>query len=220
VFAELAPPGVVVVETARPHAWEGEVETSAEALAAGVAEARAREFRIGRACARRALCKLGVHDTSVPTGRAREPIWPPGVVGSITHCKGYAAAAVAWSHTVTGLGIDVERNVALAPGIVRRIATPPEQAWLAAAPPCGLHWPVLIFSAKESIYKAWYPLTGRFLGFLEVELRIEPASKTFSADLDAGLRAFGRFSASAAHVFTLARLEPATLKPTGDDQHV
>ena len=220
MFAELAPPGVVVVETARPHAWENEAETSTEALAAGVAEQRTREFRIGRACARRALRRLGLAATSVPSGRAREPIWPPGVVGSISHCKGYAAAAVAWSRDVSSLGIDVERNVALAPGIVRRVATPAEQAWLAAAPACGLHWPVLLFSAKESIYKAWYPLTGRFLGFLEVELRIDPSSRSFSAELGAGLCAAGRFSASAAHVFTLARLEPGTLMRTGDDQHL
>ena len=204
-FAALAPPGVVVVETARPHAWED--EPGLEPDTGGLAGGRVREFRIGRACARRALGQLGLPEVSVPAGTEREPIWPPGIVGSITHSEGYAAAAVARAADVLGLGIDVERHVALAPGVIRRVCTPGEQVWLDRAPDDGRHWPVIVFSAKESIYKAWYPKTGRWLGFQDVELELDAARGTFRADLPEGLRVHGWFGTTAEHVFTLAVLD-------------
>jgi 4'-phosphopantetheinyl transferase EntD len=53
------------------------------------------------------------------------------------------------------------------------------------------HWDRLLFSAKESVYKAWFPLTGRWLGFEDAHLTIDPAAATFTASLlveDAPLR--------------------------------
>lgn len=208
-FGSLAPAGVVVVETARPVVWEHEPGPDDEqaVLGRGVADARVRDFRVGRACARRALDRLGVPaGPGLPPGPARQPIWPPGVVGSITHCTGYAAAAVARQVDVPGLGIDVECTQALEAGVVRRVCTPAEQAWLAYAPPDGLPWPLLIFSAKESIYKAWYPFTGRWLGFQDVTLRLDPPGRAFEAELPDGLSVSGRFAASSRHVFTLVVL--------------
>jgi 4'-phosphopantetheinyl transferase EntD len=107
------------------------------------------------------------------------------VVGSITHCAGYRAAAVARAGDVITLGVDAEPNQPLPDGVLDLIALPDEQARLpgltAAMPgPC---WDRLLFSAKESVYKAWFPLTHRWLDFGQALITIEPAAATFTAHL-------------------------------------
>ena len=71
-------------------------------------EKRRLEFSAGRFCARMALSQLGVHDFSLLPDADRVPLWPPGVVGSISHCSGLAVAAVARSESVKSIGVDVE----------------------------------------------------------------------------------------------------------------
>jgi 4'-phosphopantetheinyl transferase EntD len=107
------------------------------------------------------------------------------VVGSITHCAGYLAAVVAWAADAASLGIDAEPNGDLPGGVLDAIALPGERARLpalAAAAP-DLRWDRLLFSAKESVYKAWFPLTGRWLDFHEADIRIDPKAGTFAARL-------------------------------------
>lgn len=58
---------------------------------------RQAEYYHGRLCARRALQSIGIHDFTVHTGKQREPVWPPGVIGSISH-NGEFAVAVAMRH--------------------------------------------------------------------------------------------------------------------------
>jgi 4'-phosphopantetheinyl transferase EntD len=135
-------------------------------------------------------------------------------VGSITHCGGYCAAAVARSETVTALGIDAELNQPLADGVAGLVCTDAELAWTAAARRGG-HWQTLVFSAKESLYKAWQPLTGEWLGHLDVELSIDPVLCSFQARLLVPLepgqqslwRGFrGRFAVTPNHVLTAVAL--------------
>lgn len=137
-------------------------------------DSRIREFATARACARRALRKLGFPTAPILRGPHREPLWPSGVVGSITHCEGYRAAAVALQRDMLTVGIDAEVHDALPSGVLEQVAVEQERAWLAQAPR-EIHWDRLLFSAKESVYKAWFPLTGRWLGF-------EDAYVTFAAD--------------------------------------
>ena len=72
-------------------------------------EKRRREFAVGRMLARAALAAIGDPPSAIPTGNHREPVWPAGIVGSITHCAGYCAAAVARDAMVVALGIDAEQ---------------------------------------------------------------------------------------------------------------
>jgi 4'-phosphopantetheinyl transferase EntD len=44
-------------------------------------------------------------------------------------------------------------------------------------------WGRVLFSAKESVYKAWFPLTRRWLGFEEACVSIDPADGSFTARL-------------------------------------
>lgn len=143
---------------------------------------RLREFTTARACARLALEKLGLPPTPILRGRWREPIWPRGVVGSITHCSGYRAAAVAMQRDVLTVGIDAEPDEALPPGILAQVAVAEERAWLAAARK-GVHWDRLLFSAKESVFKAWFPLAQLWLGFEQAVVSFHPTQCTFQVQL-------------------------------------
>ena len=153
-----------------------------EAAIASAVESRRREYASGRSCARLALGKLGFPPVPIPSGPGREPLWPPGVVGSITHCPGYRAAAVARQEDCLAVGIDAEIHDRLPEGVLELVAGHEERAFLAQAPG-GVHWDRVLFSAKESIYKAWYPLTGEWLGFEEAAVSIEPRRGTFQARL-------------------------------------
>lgn len=153
-----------------------------EVLVARSVERRRREVTIARTCARRALGEFGHAEVAIPRGPQREPLWPDGVVGSITHCKGYCAAAVAERAVVGTVGIDVEEAGALPHGVLHQVSSPGERELLAELPD-AVHGDRLLFSAKESVYKAWFPLTGRWLGFEDAFVRIDPAHGTFRADL-------------------------------------
>lgn len=116
----------------------------------------------------------------------RRPDWPAGILGSITHCDGYAAAAVAWRGTVGALGIDAEPNRALPMSVLDLVVTPRERNELDRRGRDSICWDRMLFSIKESVYKAWSPLTNRWLDFQDVEVEIQ-ADMTFVAHVrDAG----------------------------------
>jgi 4'-phosphopantetheinyl transferase EntD len=155
------------------------------AAVAGAVPVRRREFATGRECARQALAGLGVPPVPIPRGERGQPMWPPGVTGSITHCAGYRAAAVAPAARAAALGIDAEPDESLPSGVLDLVCLPAERealSALAAVRP-ELSWERLLFSAKESVYKAWYPLTGRWLDFTEAMLTIDADGGTFAARL-------------------------------------
>ena len=181
MLEELLPNTVAVVEVRGndPSAYLLPEETP---LLGRAVEKRRRELTAGRTCARRALCKLGLPATPILRGDKREPIWPPGVVGSITHCHEYCAAAVALASDILTVGIDAEIHEALPSGVLGRVCVDREQAWLAEAPP-KIHWDRLFFSVKESVYKAWFPLTHRWLDFKDAEVTFAPDHGTFRAQL-------------------------------------
>jgi 4'-phosphopantetheinyl transferase EntD len=151
-------------------------------LVEGAVAARRGEFATARACARLALQRIGVPPGPILRGPKHEPLWPSGVVGSITHCAGYRAAAVARADHVLTIGIDAEPHAAIEARVAARVMDAGERAWIAVAP-AGIHWDRLIFSAKESVYKAWFPLTRRWLGFDEAHVEIDPEAGVFEARL-------------------------------------
>lgn len=156
-----------------------------EALISRAVEKRRREFRTVRHCARLALGELGIPPVAVLPGERREPMWPPGIVGSMTHCTGYRAAAVARDRDLLSLGIDAEPHEPLPDGVLDAIALDEEKIMLAAlaAGRQAYSWDRVLFCAKETVYKAWFPLTHRWLGFKDAAIRIDPAERTFSAHL-------------------------------------
>lgn len=156
-----------------------------EAALGNAVEKRRREFVTARACAREALSRLGLPAQPIPSGARGEPLWPEGVVGSITHCAGYRACAVAPAGELLTLGVDAEVDDALPAGVLADIALPQERRWIEAAMVAepGTSWDRLLFSIKESVYKAWFPLTGSWLGFEDAIVTVDRAQGTFDARL-------------------------------------
>jgi 4'-phosphopantetheinyl transferase EntD len=157
-----------------------------QTVVATAVESRRREFATGRACARAALARLGQPAVAVLRGPGGAPQWPEGIVGSITHCVGYRAAAVAFTKDVVSLGVDAEPDEPLPDdGMLDLIALEEERVRLRelAARTPGTCWDRLLFTAKESIYKTWFPLARRWLGFESADVVIDPHAGTFTARL-------------------------------------
>jgi 4'-phosphopantetheinyl transferase EntD len=155
------------------------------AIVARASESRRRRFTTARACARHALSELGQSPVPILADQRGAPCWPTGIVGSITHCAGYRAAAVAKSEAVLCIGIDAEPNESLPRGVLQRIASDEERVGiheLVASEP-RIAWDRLLFSAKEAVYKAWYPLTGRWLDFKEAAVVFDPVAVSFRVQL-------------------------------------
>jgi 4'-phosphopantetheinyl transferase EntD len=135
---------------------------------------RRNEFVTVRHCARIALGEIGVAPVPILKGEKGEPCWPDGVVGSLTHCDGFRGAVVARQGEIRSVGIDAEPHDVLPRGVLDAISLPIERSQLSTLP-TGLHWDRILFCAKEATYKAWFPLTHRWLGF-------EDAHITFTLD--------------------------------------
>jgi 4'-phosphopantetheinyl transferase EntD len=181
VIAGLLPGAVVAVEA---FAEDGEGEFAdmplypqEEALLTRAVDKRRREFTVVRACARLAMEKLGVPPQPVLPGEGGAPQWPAGLTGSMTHCDGYCAAALVRADDLASLGIDAEPHAPLPDGVLATVALPAEvarHARLARERP-EVHWDRLLFSAKESVYKAWFPLTRQWLDFSEADIELTAA---------------------------------------------
>jgi 4'-phosphopantetheinyl transferase EntD len=174
VLSDLLPAPVAVAERFDDSAEVALFPDEERAIARAVPKRR-NEFATARLCARQALAELGVAPVPIVPGHRGAPAWPAGIVGSLTHCAGYRAAAVARATNVAALGIDAEPNAELPDDVANLVALPTELdrlAKLAASDP-RVHWDRLLFSAKEAVYKAWFPLARRWLDFLEADLTFE-----------------------------------------------
>lgn len=180
----ILPPSATVVAT-REDVFDEGLFAEEEQIVARAVEKRRREFTTARACARAALRQLGEPPQAIPTGPRGAPQWPEGIVGSITHCDGYRACALARDTDLATLGVDAEPNEALPDGLLGDIALPEERGQLAALAleEPGINWDRLLFSSKESVYKAWFPLAERWLGFEDATVVIDRQAGTFSARL-------------------------------------
>lgn len=156
-----------------------------EALVRHAVSKRRREFVTTRYCARQALKSFGVAPGPILRTKRGAPCWPHGITGSMTHCDGYRAAAVAKVQDILSLGIDAETNEALPEGVLEVITVEGERAHveeLAGYRP-DVCWDRLLFSAKESVFKAWYPLTGLQLDFQGARISMDYTLGTFTARL-------------------------------------
>jgi enterobactin synthetase component D len=136
---------------------------------------RRRELAAGRYCVREALRALApaLADTAIGTGPQREPVFPSGIVGAITHSGGLACAAVALRTHMLGVGVDIEQWVsddALA-AMTDTVFVDGEANRVEAQ----TGWPstraaTLVFSAKETLYKCLFPAVQRYFDFKDAEV--------------------------------------------------
>jgi 4'-phosphopantetheinyl transferase EntD len=144
---------------------------------------RRQEFGTARLCARQSLAHLGIEPVAIAMNEDRSPAWPKGIVGSISHTQDRCGAVVAKSTLALGLGLDLERDTELSRDLTRMICTPRERSWLdrrSAAQRGGLA--KVFFSAKESVYKCQYAVTGKLLDFQAVDLTLDMEAGTYRVD--------------------------------------
>jgi 4'-phosphopantetheinyl transferase EntD len=155
--------------------------TAEAAIVATAAADRRREFGTVRHCARQALGKLGLPAAPILPDFDGVPQWPAGIVGSMTHCRGYRAAAVARISHARGLGIDAEPDSPL-PEMIRDLVLHGEEraqfALLALLRDTS--WDGIFFCAKEAVFKAWYPITRIWLDFTDISVTLH-SNNTFRA---------------------------------------
>jgi len=135
---------------------------------AGAVLKRQVEFAAGRWCAAHALCRSGYRGPpAIDIGAHRAPCWPAGYLGSISHSAGWAVAVTAANDAWSGIGIDLEQTMeeSNARGLAKRIGSAAEMALGARAGLPFATWATLLFSAKESLFKALYPAVGRYFHF-------------------------------------------------------
>nr|WP_255549490.1 4'-phosphopantetheinyl transferase superfamily protein [Corynebacterium sp. TAE3-ERU12] len=141
-------------------------------LVSGAVDARKAEFGDARWCAHRAIEELTGAPSTTPILRGERgmPIWPETVTGSMTHTNGFRAAVVVPRLLVQSIGVDAEVAEPLPDGVLPMIASEREQASVRS---CELPFADrLLFCAKEATYKAWFPLTGRWLGFEDADIDV------------------------------------------------
>ncbi len=140
--------------------------------------ARVAEFAGGRLAARRAMARLGLARAPIPMGADRAPVWPDGIVGSISHAQGLCLAVVARAQDFLSLGIDVEGDAPLATDLIPEICLPEELAPLpkSARPALAKR----LFSAKEAAYKAHYPLASQVFGFHGLAVNLTEGRAVFT----------------------------------------
>lgn len=146
---------------------------------------RRQEFATARWCARQALTALGLPAVPVLPDLHGAPQWPDSVLGSITHCTGYRAAALARTSDITMLGIDSEPNAPLPEGVFESIALPEEQRLVHTLRDtgAGVCWDRLLFSMKEAVHKSWYPFTSVRLAFEDAAISFGTGTPAFTAQI-------------------------------------
>ena len=145
------------------------------------------QFLLGRAAAHfalKTLLKKAGETFSIPRGKNGEPLWPEGVVGSISHTDGAGVAVVGPATEFEGLGIDIERTTrVISEGALKKIALPAERVWITEDPKLQKLRSLQVFCAKESIYKAYFPLTRKEMTFKDAFVRWEEEHQAFVGTL-------------------------------------
>jgi len=166
----LFPPGAAAAELRAPG--DPALLDPEEALSvARAVPKRVGEFAAGRLCARSALARFGAGSFAVRMAPDRRPLWPAGLVGSITHTQGFCAAVIGEQARFVGLGLDTEKADAVGPMLWPSICVAEELAWIASLPAEErTRAATLVFAAKEAFYKCQYPSTGEWLSFSDVRI--------------------------------------------------
>ena len=207
LFASLLPDWVRVSEMDPATADSERLLPEERAVVAAAVERRRREFAAGRLLARSLLGPMG-KDSTLRREADGRPAWPPGIVGSITHCPTLAAVAVASTDECCGIGIDIEARRLLPSGVPRLVLSGQEQRWINRCDPRHAADTMLrVFCAKEALYKAIYPLARTALPLRALIVEPGAEKERFVARLDREVAPFpkdvlldGRWAVRQGHV--------------------
>ena len=153
--------------------FQGALMPGEAAFVANAVEKRRREFIAGRTAARAALRMAGGADVPILSGETREPLWPEGFVGSITHSDETAFAVCVRRDAGLFVGIDVELYARLRRDLWRMVFCDAETAAFLASPEPDFY-AAAAFSAKEAFEKAQFAASGRVMEFGAMCVEVRP----------------------------------------------
>ena len=171
------------------------------------------EYFAGRYAARLALKKFNINAFDVKSASDRSPVWPTSVIGSITHTSDTAMCIVLPNTRNSYVGVDIEDwlTTSIANDICETIVADNEQVMLKTLNQPFAQLLTLVFSAKESLFKALFPFVKQFFGFDCAEIKsIDFCSNSFelmltttlSNELKKGMRFTGIFLPTTTNVRT------------------
>ena len=134
---------------------------------------REQEYSLGRYCAKQAMKTIGIDCNVIQSSSHGFPIWPNGIVGSISHSKGVCLSAVAKSMDFESIGIDIEQFNRMKQSSVERITHQKEIVEIGT----DLKKATLLFSVKEAFYKAQFPIYKTPLNFKDLAFSLDFASQ-------------------------------------------
>ncbi|WP_161860670.1 4'-phosphopantetheinyl transferase family protein [Algicella marina] len=188
----LFPAEISVAATDPRREYEGLMAEEVKAIVRATPRRR-REFVAGRVAARHAMSALGYGHNSVPSGSDRAPVWPPGLVGSISHTGSVCMSVVARSSTASAIGIDVETDEPLSQDLWDTVLTSSDQSMLRSFPRADRgRIAKIIFSAKECVYKCQYPISKKLFGFDMLNITLDMEGYRFWATLNDDVAPFSR----------------------------
>ncbi len=175
----------IVVHSEKINECEGELYKEELHFIHNAVEKRKREFTAGRICARKALVKLNRPPCPIPVGSTREPLWPQGVAGSITHDGNHCVACAANRDFIPYLGIDLAVREPLDRDLIPLICTEDDIKNIENTGESNFETDPykLVFSIKESVYKCLFPVVQQIFDFQDVSIYMEPLGNTASITL-------------------------------------
>ena len=208
VLQSLFPRDCAVAVRTKPGRVSDLFDSEAACIRGAVPDRQA-EFAAGRACVRQALRSAGAPPYAILPDKFRAPVWPHGLIGSISHCPGLCVAVIAHRLMGKAVGVDVETNDRLADGMHDVVATADERTALNNLQRAVRCDPLkLLFVVKEAVFKLYFPVTRHFLDFHHARVRLDPETGAFEAELVEssapaafGLRRFsGRFGVTSGYL--------------------
>ncbi|ASD68775.1 hypothetical protein B1L02_18265 [Pseudoalteromonas piscicida] len=177
-------------------------------------KSRQSEFLAGRFCASQAIKSLNNSSGQIPIGENRQPMWPEGLLGSISHIETSAICAAAIESEYKYLGIDIENWISrqVSYEIKDLIISSEEESILKHSDFSDIESITLLFSAKESLFKAIYKYVGKYFGFEAAKLVMLDTKKclleleiveNLSSNIRAGKKFICHFSLHEKNVFTI-----------------
>ncbi len=189
IFESIVPSNVACASVSISNDSTSPYAVEITAMRKAVAQRRY-EFFAGRKAARQALGKLGIEPLAIPIGLQRDPVWPKGIVGAITHTHDHAVAIVASANCFRGVGLDLEKNGRISEVLAAEIEASAgglnsdTKDRLSSNGICG-H--TLRYSAKESGFKAYFPLYKHFLAYKDVTCTVDLTTNSFTLRADEAL---------------------------------
>ncbi|MDQ3932236.1 MAG: 4'-phosphopantetheinyl transferase superfamily protein [Actinomycetota bacterium] len=192
VLAQLFPPFVAGAFAPISAGTASSLHSEEQTAVTRSVAARRYQFTAGRACAHAALRTIGYEGQPVGRGSAGEPLWPPGVVGSISHAGDLAGAVVARAEEAWGLGLDVERlEPPLAPNVERLVLTDSERTCIRPQHDLEAYRGKVAFCVKECVHKCLFPATRWVLDFQDVVVEVDLFRSRYRAVVDDRFRLQG-----------------------------